>query len=144
LKKTLIILLFLITSNLYAQDSLIKPFINEWLGKPYEFGGESKKGIDCSSLVQKFYKQVYHVLIPRTCEYIFSFDSLIKVKIEDIQIGDILLFSSKYSPSGWHTGIYIGNDEFFHSSNYKEGVKISCIYDSYYLEKLKGIRRLKR
>ena len=122
---------------------LIKPFINEWLGKPYEFGGESKRGIDCSALVQKFYKQIYHILIPRTCEYMYTFDLFQKISIDSIQIGDILLFSSKNSPSGWHCGVYIGDNEFLHASNYREGVKISCLLDSPYMIKLKGIRRLK-
>jgi cell wall-associated NlpC family hydrolase len=143
LKKILITLTFILTTNLYAQDSLIKPFIKEWLGKPYKFGGESKKGIDCSAFVQRFYKEIYHVLIPRTCEYIYTFNLLKKVELNDIIVGDILLFRSKVSPSGWHTGIYVGNDEFIHAANYKDGVKISCIHDSYYEKNLKGVRRLK-
>ena len=142
MKKLITILAIFLTFNLYGQDSLIKSFIKEWIGKPYIFGGESKKGIDCSALVQKFYKKVYNTLIPRTCEYIYSFNELKKVDISDIKIGDILLFESVLSPSGWHAGIYIGNNEFLHASNFREGVKISCLSESDYLKKLKGIRRL--
>lgn len=142
LKNVLIIFFILLSLNSYSQDSVIKSFINEWIGKPYRFGGETKKGIDCSALVQKFYKNVYNTLIPRTCKYIYNFESLRKVEFTDIKIGDILLFSSRLSPSGWHTGIYIGNDNFLHAANYRDGVKISCISDSVYIKSLKGVRRL--
>jgi len=141
MKKLFIILAILSTLNVSAQDSSIKSFINEWLGKPYRYGGETKKGIDCSALVQRFYKDVYNTVIPRTCAYIFSFELLKKIDITNLETGDIILFTSKLSPSGWHTGIYIGNDQFIHAANYKEGVKISCISDSSYIDKIKGIRR---
>lgn len=133
---------FFFIKNSKAQDSLIKPFIQEWLGKPYLYGGESKKGIDCSAFVQRFYKEIYNVIIPRTCEYIYTFNLLKKIDIKDLRIGDILLFKSRMSPSGWHSGVYIGNDEFIHAANYRDGVKISCVFDSFYVKNLRGVRRL--
>ena len=141
MKKFIIILTILFYTHVYGQDTLIKPFIKEWLGRPYRYGGESKKGIDCSALVQLFYKQIYNVLIPRTCEYILTFKDLKKINLSDLKIGDILIFKSKFSPSGLHAGIYIGNDEFLHAANFKEGVKISCLFSTPYMEKLIGIRR---
>jgi cell wall-associated NlpC family hydrolase len=142
LKKMLLICFVFLCSYTFAQDSVVKSFIKDWIGKPYRYGGESKKGIDCSAFVQRFYKDVYNVIIPRTCYYISKFESLKNVELYDLKVGDILLFSSRLSPSGWHTGIFIGDDKFIHASNYKEGVKISCFWDSPYLKNLKGIKRL--
>jgi cell wall-associated NlpC family hydrolase len=65
------------------------------------------------------------------------------INLNDLVIGDILFFSSKLSPSGWHCGVYIGYGEFIHASNYKEGVKISCIYDYPYNKTFKNGGRIK-
>jgi lipoprotein Spr len=104
-------------------------FIANWLGKPYRYGGESTKGIDCSALVQRLYKDVYHTSIPRTSEY--QLDYFDHINIKDLQIGDVIFFKSSYSPSGRHVGVYIGNDQFFHAANYKQGVIVSCLDGRY-------------
>ena len=62
------------------------------------------------------------------------------IDLKDLQIGDVLFFRSKYSPSGRHVGVYIGNDQFFHAANYKRGVITSCL-DNYY-DILIGVGRL--
>ena len=33
-------------------------FITDWIGKPYRFGGESKRGIDCSAFARELYANV--------------------------------------------------------------------------------------
>lgn len=123
-----------------ADTNLMTNFINEWLGRPYVFGGDSKRGIDCSALVQKFYKDVMHSDIPRTCYY--QFKDMIEVAVEDLKAGDVLYFASRLSPSGWHAGIYIGDDKFIHAANRNMGVVISCLADDRYKNILKGARRL--
>ena len=114
-------------------------FISEWYGTRYIFGGSTKKGIDCSAFTQRFYKNVYNMQIPRTCEYQYKYSN--RISILDIQMGDILFFNSKVSPSGWHCGIYIGNDLFVHAANWRDGVKISCLQDEHYQRIYKGAGR---
>ena len=141
MKKILIVLFFcIIQIKSFGQDtSNISKFVNKWIGLPYRFGGETEKGIDCSAFVQRLYKDVFGLLIPRTCNS--QFKSCIKIDFKEINIGDILFFNSKVSPSGWHCGVYIGNDEFIHAANYKSGVKISCLFS--YSHLLKGVGRFK-
>lgn len=118
----------------------MKQFVDEWIGKPYSYGGKTEKGIDCSAFVQRFYKDVFELVIPRTCSS--QFKSCLRVDPSNLKVGDILFFRSKPSPSGWHCGIYLGNDEFIHSANYRDGVKISCFFDYQHL--LRGFGRFVR
>lgn len=138
MKCIIIFILFSLPKIIFAQQEIsLKQFVDDWIGKPYRYGGTDEKGIDCSAFVQKLYKDVYNKIIPRTCKY--QEINSERIDLTDIKIGDIIFFSSKVSPSGRHVGIYIGNDEFIHSANYKEGVKISCLPD--YLKIFKSLGR---
>ena len=33
--------------------------VEDWLGTPYKYGGQSKDGVDCSGLVVEIYRTVY-------------------------------------------------------------------------------------
>ena len=41
-------------------------FYNEWKHVKYRFGGNSKKGIDCSAFTQRIYKEKFDIKIPRS------------------------------------------------------------------------------
>jgi lipoprotein Spr len=143
MKRVILFTLIFFTLNVKSQ-SLIKleDFIKDWIGKKYRFGGESKtNGIDCSAFTQRLYRDVYGIEIPRTCYY--QYQETDRIERKNIQIGDIIFFNSKVSPSGWHVGIYIGNDEFIHASNYRDGVKISCFDQPMYERIYKGAGRPK-
>jgi hypothetical protein len=116
----------------------MEQFVSNWLGKPYRYGGTSINGIDCSAFVRRLYKDVYGYTIPRTC--IKQFNFVRKVSPDSLVVGDLLFFSSRVSPSGWHVGVYIGNDEFIHAANFRDGVKISCLDE--YSRILKGVGRI--
>ena len=103
-------------------------FVNYWIGIPYKYGGTDITGIDCSGFTQKFYKEVFSKDIPRTAKT--QFGALTKVTKECLQPGDLIFFSSKSSPSGWHVGIYLQDNSFIHAANKKLGVVISCL-DNY-------------
>lgn len=120
-------------------DSLIQVFYNEWKDVPYRYGGNSKKGIDCSKFTKRYYLDVYGIEIPGTCSK--QYQEGIRVNSNELQIGDLIYFSSRMSPSGWHCGVYIGNDLFLHAANHRDGIKISCLYDPMYQRLLKGYRR---
>jgi lipoprotein Spr len=104
----------------YAGDPLYD-FINKWWKTPYKYGGESKRGIDCSAFTGKLYKDVYNIGLPRTAKEIYL--SSTRIKKIDLKDGDLVFFRTKIK-SGWHVGVYLTNGWFIHSKSHK-GVTIS-------------------
>lgn len=107
--------------------SRMKYFIADWWDSPYKWGGTSKKGIDCSAFAQKLFKNVYQVDLPRTSRQQYRASK--KIKMEDLETGDLLFF--KNSRGIWHVGTYIYKGFFVHSSSH-EGVHVSNLSDPYY------------
>ena len=102
-------------------------FIYEWIGTPYSFGGNTKRGIDCSAFAKTVYEKVFNTSILRNSRDIFSMtDPLSK---DELKEGDLVFFKIK-SRSISHVGVYLGDDRFAHSSS--GGVKISSLNDLYY------------
>ena len=102
----------------------LNDFISDWLFTPYKLGGTTKSGIDCSAFVQTMAKDVFCVNIPRTT--VTQMRSLKPVKSKDsMKTGDLIFFKSKSSPTGYHVGFYLWNDQFMHAAGRKLGVIIS-------------------
>ena len=122
------------------QQSQVNPqldeFINEWMGTRYVLGGSTKRGIDCSNFNKKLYHYVYQIELKDVC--VKQWNQTTRIKREDLKQGDLLFFRSRLSPSGWHCGVYIGDDNFVHSSNKKEGVKISSLNEPRYKRAFKS------
>jgi lipoprotein Spr len=99
-----------------------------WLGTPYVYGGNSKKGTDCSGFVQTLYKDVYNIRLYRTSADLVKNCDFIDKK--DLKTGDLIFFkvnSDKVS----HVGIFLDNEKFVHASSSK-GVIVSDLKDNYY------------
>lgn len=143
MKKLFCISLFILFfSNLKSQiipDSVNK-FIKEWIDVPYKFGGTTKRGIDCSKLTQNFYKYVLNDTLPRVTWQQWQVTK--RVSKDSLQMGDLVFFKSRKSPSGWHVGIYLADNLFFHAANRRDGVKVSSLEESYYRSTFKGGGRL--
>ncbi|MBB1272239.1 C40 family peptidase [Psychromonas sp. SR45-3] len=111
-------------------DLLYLLLLNEheyWEGSPYRYGGNSLHGIDCSSLVQKVFKNSFNIQLPRTTEY--QVRKGFSIKKSQLKVGDLVFF--KTGRSSRHVGIYMGEGEFFHVSTSK-GVKISKLSNPYW------------
>src|SRR5271167_4234311 len=46
--------------------------VYDWIGTPYRFGGDTRKGIDCSAFTKELYSQVFNMDIERNSRDIFS------------------------------------------------------------------------
>lgn len=112
-----------------SADDKLKSFINNWLGVRYVFGGDSRRGIDCSAFTRRLYKSVYNITLPRTC--IYQYQLVTKVKKECLELGDLIFFRTKRG-SGWHVGVFLGEDKFVHASGRGRNVMISDLNDSFY------------
>ena len=122
---------FFVTAHSQITDNqVLNSFVKDWLGVPYKFGGKTKRGIDCSKLTQKLYLDVYGEQIPGVSWKQWAFTE--RVDLDSLQTGDLVFFSSKRSPSGWHVGLYLTDGYFFHAANRKDDVKISRLDEDFY------------
>jgi len=130
----------LLTGFSQTSNPSLNQFVKDWLGKPYRLGGKTKFGIDCSQFNKRLYKDVFKLELENVCKKQWS--QTTRILKDSLQIGDLVFFSSKYSPSGWHCGVFIGEKNFVHASNYREGVKISSLEEPVYKRIYKGAGRL--
>ncbi|MCR1898724.1 peptidoglycan-binding protein [Irregularibacter muris] len=106
---------------------------------PYVFGGSTTKGFDCSGYTQFVYKQ-NGISIPRTSELQANAGSY--VSRANLQPGDLIIFSNTYRSGPSHTGIYLGDDQFIHSSSSNNGITISSLNTAYYRDHFSYGRRV--
>ncbi len=109
----------------------------QWKGVKYKYGGNSKKGIDCSAFVQNTYRDALKIKIPRTTKLQSQVGQ--EIGMADLQIGDLIFFKTGYKTR--HVGIYIGGGEFMHAST-KVGVTISSLDNPYYIKQIWKIQRV--
>jgi cell wall-associated NlpC family hydrolase len=95
----------------------------KYLGVPYVWGGNTVRGIDCSGFVKKVFASNGYDL-PRLGSDQMAFG--VPVPVDQLQAGDRLYFGRRTDRVGvTHTGLYIGNGYFIHSSSGRHGVAIS-------------------
>lgn len=111
--------------------------INEWYGTRYRFGGTTKKGIDCSSLMQHLYADTYGKAIPRTA--VTQYKASKRISQEDLKEGDLIFFHTTRSGIS-HVGLYLGNRRFVHASS-SRGVTINSLDEKYYVNAYRGCGR---
>lgn len=100
----------------------------EWMGIPYSYGGNSKKGIDCSHLVIQLTKDIYYNSISGNAATLYEASH--KLKIQELSEGDLVFFKINTSYIS-HVGVYLQNDLFVHATVGK-GVMISSLNEPYY------------
>ena len=106
----------------------IYPIYKKYEGTPYRYGGTDARGFDCSGFVGAVYKESFGITLPRSTELLWNYGKRVNMPM----VGDLVFFSP--SDSYNHVGIYVGNDEFIHSSSSK-GVMKSRVHDRYYWSK---------
>jgi len=112
--------------------------INSYLGVPYQYGGDTKSGMDCSGLIGQVYRKYAGFNLPRSTKKLYQ---LVKqVDQDDLAYGDLVFFSD-----GWfsvsHVGIYVGGGQFVHSAK-SSGVIVSSLDENYYRRRYRGARRV--
>lgn len=113
--------------------------VENWMGTVYKFGGETKKGIDCSAFVVKVYKEVFSVSMPRTVKEQKNKGKLVDGKL---QPGDLLFFNINGKIS--HVGIYVFDNKFIHaaSAGPRTGVIKSSLNEKYYKKRFVFAKRI--
>ncbi|MBQ6956199.1 MAG: C40 family peptidase [Bacteroidales bacterium] len=103
--------------------------IDSWYGTPYQYGGCSTSGVDCSCFVGNIFKSVYGITLHRTANDIQK-DMSKFVDRNGLREGDVVFFTNSNGKVS-HVGIYLKDDLFVHSST-SNGVSISSLENSYW------------
>jgi soluble lytic murein transglycosylase-like protein len=97
----------------------------KYLGTPYVFGStNAAKGLDCSALVQKAYKDL-GIDLPRTSQEQAKVGTKVD-SMRDAKPGDILAFDSPVD----HVAIYVGDNKMIAAPKPGDHVKIQPVYET--------------
>ena len=105
------------------------------IGSTYKHAQAGPDHFDCSGFVYYVFKQ-QGIKIPRTS----LLQSQIGKKLtkEKLQVGDLLSFDTSSKGHINHSGIYLGDGKFIHSSSGKaKGVTISDLNKGFYVDKFR-------
>lgn len=115
-----------------------------YIGTPYVYGGNTKRGIDCSGLIYNCYKSI-GVKLPRTAKEQSKIGS--SKNWGSVREGDIVFFKFKQKgEKWWHSGMVTNakdqkNIKFIHAST-SRGVVESNLNSDYYEKNVKKFRRV--
>ncbi|RRV29688.1 peptidoglycan endopeptidase [Pseudomonas sp. o96-267] len=103
------------------------------IGTRYRYGGTSvQSGFDCSGFVGYLFREEVGLELPRSTRELINLDAP-KVARADLEPGDLILFNDRGRGRVSHAGIYLGDDQFIHSSSSRSGgVRIDSLDDSYW------------
>lgn len=103
------------------------------IGTRYRFGGTSTaSGFDCSGFIGYLFREEAGMSLPRSSREMINIDAPL-VKRNDLKPGDLLFFSTAGRGRVSHAGIYLGDDQFIHSSSRRSGgVRVDSLDDAYW------------
>lgn len=108
------------------------------IGVPYQWGGMSPSGFDCSGLIKYSYARAGKTL-NRTAAQMFYGNGY---RIYNyIQPGDLMFYAPTKASSPTHVAMYIGNGQMIMASSSK-GVMITSTNNPYWHPKYVGTKRI--
>ena len=113
--------------------------VTDWIGAPYSYGNNSRRGTDCSGFVTRVFREVYGVTLERSSRSMLGTTK--RVAKGDMQTGDLVFFRRGRGPI-YHVGIYLKNGKFAHSAC-NGGVMVSSLNQPYYHRNFYAAGRVK-
>lgn len=103
------------------------------IGTRYRFGGTSEAGFDCSGFIGYLFREEAGMNLPRSTREMINVNAPLVAR-NNLKPGDLLFFSTSGRRGRVsHAGIYLGDDQFIHSSSRRSGgVRIDSLGDSYW------------
>ena len=114
--------------------------IIKYIDTPYQYGGNTKDGIDCSAFTQSVYDKTLAIELQRSAREQYQEGDVVDDK-QDLQFGDLVFFNTRRGVKPGHVGIYIGDHLFAHASS-RNGVTVSSLDEEYYSKRFMGGRRI--
>lgn len=130
-----------VTSTVSIQDSvriLLMQHVINYLGIPYHYGGNSRKGMDCSAFTYRVFSEGFGIELPRSTRA--QYHTGVRVKKRALMPGDLLFFRTRRGRVS-HVGIYVGEGLFAHAS-INHGITISPLESPYYKKRYAGAKRV--
>lgn len=109
----------------------------QWKGTPYQLGGTTRSGIDCSAFVQIVMRNYFRLDLPRTTSEQMRVG--IRVRRSRVRTGDLVFFRT--GRTTLHVGIMVDRERFLHAST-SQGVMISSLNERYWRERYIRARRV--
>ena len=119
-----------------VRDKLYQQY-DSWRGTRYQWGGQSRKGVDCSGFVQLTFRDQLGSWVPRTTLLQSQFGQ--PVNRRDLQPGDLVFFKTGFDLR--HVGMYLKDGDFLHAST-NAGVTISNLDETYWNNRYWQSRRM--
>lgn len=118
--------------------ALMQQSVNSFLGVPYQWGGTTRNGTDCSGFTQTVYRE-QGVIIPRVSRQQYKIGTA--VNYNGLTYGDLVFFNKSGFGRITHVGLYVGDGQFAQASCSK-GVTVSRLGKSYYTKRYVGAKRV--
>ncbi|KPA95030.1 MULTISPECIES: C40 family peptidase [Pseudomonas] len=104
------------------------------IGTRYRFGGTSEtSGFDCSGFIGYLFREEAGLDLPRSTREMINVKAPLVAR-NKLKPGDLLFFATNGRRGRVsHAGIYLGDDQFIHSSSRRSGgVRVDSLGDSYW------------
>lgn len=118
-----------------TQHTSVMATAKSFIGSPYQWGGTSPSGFDCSGFLQYVYAE-HDITLPRTVSDIWN----VTTPVSSPSVGDLVFFET-YQSGPSHAGIYLGDGSFIHTGT-STGVTISHMDESYWQSRYIGARSI--
>ena len=129
------------TIRLFSRSSDLVEAAEEYLGVNYRYGGDTRRGMDCSGLVWRAVQDAWDRELPRSSVEMARLG--MPVSRPELEPGDLLFFYTGSRGRISHVGIYKGQGRFVHASTTK-GVEVADLDEGYWRRRLVCAKRLNR
>jgi cell wall-associated NlpC family hydrolase len=120
-----------------ATDALLATAL-ELLGVPYQNGGSTADGFDCSGFTQYVFAK-HGLALPREVRDQFNVGK--PIGLDEVAPGDLLFFKT-VAQGASHVGIAVGGDAFVHAPSSTGVVRVERYSSAYWASRFVGARRI--
>jgi len=128
------------TASTAPSEAAWRSAADRWIGVPYQMGGETRSGVDCSAFTRAIYREVTGIELPRTTYD--QFQSGDPADYLGVRAGDLVFFLPQPGQEGVpHVGVMVDRREFAHAGT-RGGVAYAFLEQRMWRERITGIRRI--
>lgn len=121
-----------------GEDPTLDALVRPWLGTKHRLGKQGLDAIDCSGFVQLILLDYLGHRTKRSSADNFKVGDT--VELDSLQPGDVVFFANRGKRID-HSGVWIGNGKFAHTSTSHGVIVTELAKDPYWPKRFKGGRR---